>query len=162
MDKISVLKFEVTKPPVFKEVRGKDWIYWGEKNDYPDYLIDLATKSARHGAILSGKINFILGKGLAYNPKGLTDEQKAITENFIKFFKDKDKERLIVQDFEYFNGQNVEENSDYDSDNDIDPEDTFVIKSKDDVMKNKRGLSNPSTSELSDTNKVKSKKVVTK
>lgn len=104
MDKISVLKFEVTKPPVFKEVRGKDWIYWGEKNDYPDYLIDLATKSARHGAILSGKINFILGKGLAYNPKGLTDEQKAITENFIKFFKDKDKERLIVQDFEYFNG----------------------------------------------------------
>ena len=99
MDKISVLKFEVTKPPVFKEVRGKDWIYWGEKNDYPDYLIDLATKSARHGAILSGKINFILGKGLAYNPKGLTDEQKAITENFVKFFKHYISEILRLRTF---------------------------------------------------------------
>lgn len=85
-------------------------------------------------------------------------------ESFMKETNELDNNEYSIEswekDFEYFNGQNVEENSDYDSDNDIDPEDTFVIKSKDDVMKNKKGLSNPNTSELSDTNKVKSKKVI--
>jgi len=34
------------------------------------------------------------------------------------------------KDFDFFNGRDIEENSDYDSDNDIDPTENFVIKHK--------------------------------
>ena len=39
------------------------------------------------------------------------------------------------KDYDYFNGQDIENNSDYDSDNDIDPIDNFIIRSN--VLKNK-------------------------
>jgi hypothetical protein len=60
---IIVLKFADSKIPVFKEARGKDYIKYGEKNDYPDYLTYLFNKSAKHNAILTGKANYIFGEG---------------------------------------------------------------------------------------------------
>ena len=64
LDNIIFLKFEDSKLPVFKELRNKDWIYFGEKDDYPDYLLLLANKSAKHNAIINGKVNYIYGNGL--------------------------------------------------------------------------------------------------
>lgn len=58
-----VLKFADSKIPVFKEARNKDYIKYGEDNDYPDYLTHLFNKSAKHGAIVSGKAFYIFGEG---------------------------------------------------------------------------------------------------
>jgi len=67
-----VIKFADSKVPVFKEVSGKDVIYYGEDNAYPQYLIYLYNKSSKHNAIINGKSNYIFGKGLKIenDPKG--------------------------------------------------------------------------------------------
>jgi hypothetical protein len=59
-----VIKFADSKVPVFKELPGKDVIYYGEDNAYPQYLIYLYNKSSKHNAIINGKSNYIFGKGL--------------------------------------------------------------------------------------------------
>ena len=60
---VIVLKFADSAIPKFKEVRGKDYIAYGEDNKYPEYLTYLFDKSAKHNAILTGKANYIFGKG---------------------------------------------------------------------------------------------------
>lgn len=62
-DNISILKFEDAAQPVFKEVKGKPYIYYGQKNDYPDYLLYLYNNSSKHSAIINGKRDYIVGKG---------------------------------------------------------------------------------------------------
>lgn len=58
-----VVKFADAAIPEFKEVRSKDYILYGEDNSYPDYLIYLFNKSAKHNAILNGKALYIFGQG---------------------------------------------------------------------------------------------------
>ena len=65
------------KVPEFKEVKNKDWVYYGEDNLYPEYLIEQALRSAKHGAILSGKVNYIYGGGLHVVEKGASLSAKA-------------------------------------------------------------------------------------
>jgi hypothetical protein len=63
-NKIIVLKFEDSKIPEFKEVRGKEWVYFGDDNVYPEYLTKLFNKSAKHNAIINGKVTYIVGEGM--------------------------------------------------------------------------------------------------
>ncbi len=60
---IIVLKFADSKIPTFKETRNKDYIKYGDDNDYPEYLTYLFSKSAKHNAIITGKANYIFGHG---------------------------------------------------------------------------------------------------
>jgi DNA-binding Lrp family transcriptional regulator len=60
---IKFLKFDQVPLPIYKEVKGKDWVYYGEKNDYPDYLLRLYNNSAKHNAIVTGKVDYICGNG---------------------------------------------------------------------------------------------------
>lgn len=60
---IIVLKFADSAIPKFKELRGKDYIQYGDDNAYPEYLTYLFNKSAKHNAIIGGKANYIFGKG---------------------------------------------------------------------------------------------------
>ena len=53
------IKFENHKVPEFKEVKNKEYIYFGEDNNYPDYLIELYLRCAKHNAIINGKTNYI-------------------------------------------------------------------------------------------------------
>jgi len=62
---IMVIKFADSKVPTAKITLGKDFISFGEKNDYPDYLLHLYNKSSKHNAIINGKAQYILGKGVA-------------------------------------------------------------------------------------------------
>ena len=64
MPQLVRLNFHDSKVPEFKEVRGKDWILFGEDNMYPDYLIGLYNKSSKHGAIINSKAKYIFGQGL--------------------------------------------------------------------------------------------------
>lgn len=60
---IQFLKFDQVPLPTFKEVKGKEWIYYGEKNDYPEYLLRLYNNSAKHNALITGKVDYICGNG---------------------------------------------------------------------------------------------------
>lgn len=60
---VIVMKFADSRIPVFKESKNKDYIKYGEHNNYPEYLTYLFNKSAKHNAILSGKANYVFGKG---------------------------------------------------------------------------------------------------
>jgi hypothetical protein len=51
------------KTPEFREKKGVNYIYFGETNDYTDYLIYLYNRSSIHSAIVNGKTRFILGGG---------------------------------------------------------------------------------------------------
>jgi DNA-binding MarR family transcriptional regulator len=76
---IKFLKFDQVPLPVYKEVKGKDWIYYGEKNDYPDYLLRLYNNSAKHNAIITGKVDYICGNGWDAKSEDEMDKAKAYT-----------------------------------------------------------------------------------
>src|SRR6478609_4610493 len=59
------LKFADAAIPVFKETKNKDFIMYGEENNYPEYLTTLFNKSAKHNAIINGKAFYIFGQGFA-------------------------------------------------------------------------------------------------
>jgi len=102
------IKFENHKIPEFKEVKGKDWVYYGEDNKYPEYLIELALRSAKHGAILTGKTNYIYGGGLEAKEQGSNLVQRAKANEFIRQLNKDGFIRKMIQDFEWFNGFYVE------------------------------------------------------
>lgn len=62
---VYVLNFAEAKQPEYREKRGQGYIEFGERNDYPNYLLDLYNKSAKHNAIVRGKVNYIIGNGWA-------------------------------------------------------------------------------------------------
>lgn len=62
------IEFNNSTIPVFVEKKNKDWIYYGERNDYPSFVIDLYNRHAVHAAILKAKCKFISGKGLYVKP----------------------------------------------------------------------------------------------
>lgn len=63
---ISFIKFADVKIPELKEMQGKDWIYFGEDNLFPNELLRMFSKSAKHNAIVLSKVNYIIGKGIRY------------------------------------------------------------------------------------------------
>ena len=62
---IKFLKFDQVPLPIYKEVKGKDYIFYGERNDYPNYLLRIYNNSAKHNAIVTGKVDYISGNGWA-------------------------------------------------------------------------------------------------
>lgn len=95
---IVVLKFADSKVPVFKESRSKDYISYGEKNDYPEYLTFLFNKSAKHNAIINGKAKYIFGEG--YENGGLVINRLGETINDIT--------RKVNLDVEIYGGFRLE------------------------------------------------------
>ena len=57
------IQFDQAQQPKFEEKKGRNYVEFGEKNNYPNYLIDLFGESPKHGAIVKGKVNYIYGKG---------------------------------------------------------------------------------------------------
>jgi hypothetical protein len=62
-DNIVILKFAEARQPEYRERKGQGYIEFGDRNDYPEYLLDLFNKSAKHNAIVKGKVNYITGNG---------------------------------------------------------------------------------------------------
>jgi hypothetical protein len=63
LNNIAVLRFAEARQPEYRERKGQGYIEFGELNDYPDYLLELFNKSAKHNAIVKGKVNYITGNG---------------------------------------------------------------------------------------------------
>jgi DNA-binding Lrp family transcriptional regulator len=98
---VSVVRFENNKIPEFKEVRGKDWIQYGEKNDYPEYLLRLFNRSAKHNAIITGKVHYIKGNGFSWEPNTVIN---GFIENINQADSINDLLYKVATDLEIFNG----------------------------------------------------------
>ena len=94
------IDFENNKVPEFVEHKGKDWIYYGEENDYPQFLIKLYRRSAKHNAIINSKANYIFGKGI--------EGEEAFLKHINKNESVNDLLKKLVLDLEIFNGFCVE------------------------------------------------------
>jgi hypothetical protein len=81
--KTQVITFSNDKVPVFTEVRNKEYINYGEDNNYPNFLVTLFNRSAKHNAILTAKQLYIAGQGLAFNAEGLPTDKIISTQAFI-------------------------------------------------------------------------------
>ena len=79
-NELLVLSFAEAKQPEYKEKKGEGggYIEFGQKNDYPTYLVDLFNKSAKHNAIVKGKVNYITGNGFK-----IVGDSDPIGEQFI-------------------------------------------------------------------------------
>lgn len=79
-NELLVLSFAEAKQPEYKEKKGEGggYIEFGHKNEYPNYLVDLFNKSAKHNAIIKGKVNYITGNGFK-----IVGEADPIGEQFI-------------------------------------------------------------------------------
>jgi len=106
MDNLVILTFAEAKQPEYREKKGVGYIEFGEKNDYPNYLLSLYNKSAKHNAIVKGKVNYITGNGWA------TKEQDAKAEEFINnpnpYENLTDLTRKVSIDLEVFGGAYLE------------------------------------------------------
>lgn len=102
-----VLSFAEAKQPEYREKRGQGYIEFGDRNDYPTYLLDLYNKSAKHQAIVRGKVNYIIGNGWA------AKESDPATEAFINNVNSfgeslNDLTRKVDIDIEVFGGAYIE------------------------------------------------------
>ena len=62
--KVHVVNFSSYTTPVVKEVQGKDYVEYGDNNDYFGYLIDRYNGSPTNNAILNSLMDMTYGKGL--------------------------------------------------------------------------------------------------
>lgn len=78
-DNIVFMSFADAKVPEFKVDRRGNWVKFGTEgeyvNRYPDYLLYLYNKSAKHNAIINGKVSYIVGNGI--EPIGENPQAKA-------------------------------------------------------------------------------------
>jgi len=87
------LKFDTAKLPVFKEVKGKAWVEYGEDNNYGQYLLSLYNESPKHGAIIKSKCGYIAGQG--FEIPGIANSKGETWNNIL---------RRLTKDDELFRG----------------------------------------------------------
>ena len=61
---LRVVNFSTYTSPKITETKNRDWVNYGEDNDYYQYLIDRYNGSATNNAIINGISEMIYGKGL--------------------------------------------------------------------------------------------------
>lgn len=97
-----------SKLPEYKVMNGKPYVFYGERNNYPAYLLEMYQRSAKHNAIVNGKVNYITGKGWTYDPKDLASdlvtELNRLLEDPNPYDDLNDILYKVTLDFEIFNG----------------------------------------------------------
>ena len=81
--------------PEVKEYYGRKWVLNGDKNSYPQYVIDRRIGSPTNGSIIEVFCELLYGKGLA--KKGSDEVYKELSEIFPKR-----EQRKCLDDFETF------------------------------------------------------------
>jgi hypothetical protein len=77
------IKFSDSKKvpePIEKTVSNKDWVYWGDDNLYPQFLIKLFYDSAYQSGIIDGKVKYITSAG--FDVEYIDDESKVKFKRF--------------------------------------------------------------------------------
>lgn len=106
MDNLVILTFAEAKQPEYREKKGIGYIEFGDKNDYPNYLLSLYNKSAKHNAIIKGKVNYITGNGWASKEEDLKAEEFINKVNPYESLNDLT--RKVSVDIEVFGGAYLE------------------------------------------------------
>lgn len=91
MDKIYrdssvVINFTNDKVPQFVEPKKTakiPFVKYGENNDYPNFLLTLFNRSAKHNAICTSKQSYIKGQGFVFDSMGMEGEQIATLQAYI-------------------------------------------------------------------------------
>lgn len=92
--------------PEIKKMYGKPYLRFGENNDFPDTLLYLFNKSAKHNAIINGKIGYIIGNGLTFE----SEQAKAWANNVNRYGETlQDLANKLIADCELFGGFYLEE-----------------------------------------------------
>lgn len=98
-DNVLVIKLSEHKVPQFIEKQGKDYIYFGEWNDYPEYLLKLYDRSAKHNAIINQKSFYIYGGGSEVGEDLIANEENETLNDVI---------RKVILDYELFGSFAIE------------------------------------------------------
>jgi len=103
MDNILVLTFAEAKQPEYREKKGVGYIQYGDRNDYPNYLVDLFNKSAKHNAIVKSKVHYITANGWSSSEQAKTFVEKVNRTESLE-----DITRKVSLDTEIFGGYFLE------------------------------------------------------
>jgi hypothetical protein len=68
---------------MFVEQKSKVWVKYGEENNYPQYLVLLFNRSAKHNAIVTSKQLYISGKGWQFDQTEMQGEEVIALQGFI-------------------------------------------------------------------------------
>jgi len=83
MDNLHIVNLASYNRPKISEDKNRDWVEYGDDNDYYSYLIDLYTNSTTNHSIINGISNMIYGKGLdALDSNKKPDEYAAMRSIF--------------------------------------------------------------------------------
>ena len=83
MDNLHIVNLASYNRPKISEDKNREWVEYGEDNDYYSYLIELYTESTTNNAIINGITNMIYGKGLdALDNSSKPDEYAAMRSIF--------------------------------------------------------------------------------
>jgi len=100
---LRVLTFAEAKQPEFKEKKGEGYIQYGDRNDYPNYLVELFNKSAKHNAIIKSKVHYITANGWTGSP-----EAESFINQVNRMESLEDLTRKVSLDAELFGGYYLE------------------------------------------------------
>ena len=81
-----VVKFDNNKVPVFVEPKKNSrvkWVKYGDNNDYPNFLVTLFNRSAKHNAICTSKQLYIKGQGFTFNQEAMEGDMAASMQAYI-------------------------------------------------------------------------------
>ena len=79
MDNLHIVNLASYNRPQISEDKQRNWVNYGDDNNYYQYLINLYTNSTTNHAIINGVVNMIYGKGLdALNNNTKTNEYAAM------------------------------------------------------------------------------------
>jgi len=100
MNEFILVQFAEARQPEYREKKKEGYMEYGDKNDYPNYLVELFNKSAKHNAIVRNKVHYICGNGWTGNEQFI--ERPNRSENL------NDLTRKLSMDIELFGGAYVE------------------------------------------------------
>jgi capsid portal protein len=79
------LNFGAIDLPKIKEVREKEWVFFGERNLYPQKLAELYNSSAMHKTAVDAKVSAIIGEGfLSYGDTVVNSKGETLNQIFEK------------------------------------------------------------------------------
>ena len=99
-DNFILVQFAEAKQPEYREKKKEGYMEYGDKNDYPLYLVELFNKSAKHNAIVRNKVHYICGNGWTGNEQFIEKPNRSENLN--------DLTRKISMDLELFGGAYIE------------------------------------------------------
>ena len=86
MENLHIVNLSQYNKPQIKEDKRKNWVAYGDDNNYYQYLIDLYINSTTNNAVINGIVNQIYGKGLDATDSNRKPEQYAEMKKILKQF----------------------------------------------------------------------------